>query len=135
VRQCVQAARDSYEPSDLPKSSLYIELLPRLNSKTIKLLDHPRLLNQLCSLERRTARGGRDSVDHSHGGKDDIANAVAGLSWIVAGKVQHSFSVFEMEGGTPFGRLRPVGDTAARLNGQKTRSTPNKRGGGRSYQL
>jgi hypothetical protein len=29
-------------------------------------------------LERRTARGGRDSIDHGPGAHDDIANAVAG---------------------------------------------------------
>ena len=33
---------------------------------------------QLSSLERRTARGGKDSIDHSPGMHDDIANAVAG---------------------------------------------------------
>jgi hypothetical protein len=27
-------------------------------------LDLKRLVNQLCSLERRTARGGRDLIDH-----------------------------------------------------------------------
>jgi hypothetical protein len=42
------------------------------------LLDHPRLINQICGLERRTARGGRDSIDHSPGNHDDVANAVAG---------------------------------------------------------
>ena len=29
---------------------------------------------------RRTARGGRDSIDHAPGGHDDLANAVAGVS-------------------------------------------------------
>lgn len=33
---------------------------------------------QLVGLERRTARGGRDSIDHPPGGHDDVANAVAG---------------------------------------------------------
>jgi hypothetical protein len=33
---------------------------------------------QLTSLERRTSRGGRDSIDHAPGAHDDIANAVAG---------------------------------------------------------
>jgi hypothetical protein len=33
---------------------------------------------QVTSLERRTARGGRDSIDHAPGAHDDIANAVAG---------------------------------------------------------
>jgi hypothetical protein len=30
------------------------------------------------SLERRTSRGGRDSVDHAPGSHDDLANACAG---------------------------------------------------------
>jgi hypothetical protein len=36
------------------------------------------LVAQLCSLERRTTRGGRDSIDHPPSGHDDLANAVAG---------------------------------------------------------
>jgi hypothetical protein len=32
----------------------------------------------LVALERRTARSGRDSIDHPPGGRDDVANAVAG---------------------------------------------------------
>jgi hypothetical protein len=43
------------------------------------LLDNAKLIAQLCSLERRTARGGKDSIDHPPGGAhDDVANAVAG---------------------------------------------------------
>jgi hypothetical protein len=49
------------------------------NSSRVELLDHPRLVAQLCTLERRTARGGRDSIDHPPGGHDDIANVVAGV--------------------------------------------------------
>ena len=66
------------EQSAKPKSDLYGELLPGLNSGRVDLLDHPRLRTQLCSLERRTARSGRDSIDHGPGGHDDLANAVAG---------------------------------------------------------
>jgi hypothetical protein len=54
--------------------------LPAINSRRLDLLDHPRLLAQIASLERRTARGGRDSIDHAPGGHDDLANAVAGVS-------------------------------------------------------
>ena len=36
------------------------------------------MISQFLSLERRTARGGRDSIDHPPGGKDDLANAAAG---------------------------------------------------------
>jgi hypothetical protein len=38
----------------------------------------PRLLTQLVGLERRTARGGRDPIEHAPGAHDDLANAVAG---------------------------------------------------------
>jgi hypothetical protein len=69
----------TYEPSEKPKSDLYRELLPLLNSGKAQLLDNPKLVSQLCSLERRTGRGtGRDVVDHPPSGHDDVANAVAG---------------------------------------------------------
>ena len=49
-----------YEPAQKPKSDLYRDLLPAINSRKLDLLDDARLLTQLVSLERRTARGGRD---------------------------------------------------------------------------
>jgi hypothetical protein len=59
---------------------LYKDTLAILNSGKVDLLDHPKLVAQFCSLERRTARGGRDSIDHPPGPwHDDICNAVAGL--------------------------------------------------------
>jgi hypothetical protein len=70
----------NYEQSAAPKSDLYRDLLPLLNSCRIELPDHPKLISQLCGLERRVARGGRDSIDHAPNGHDDIANAVAGLA-------------------------------------------------------
>jgi hypothetical protein len=72
-----------YEPSAQPKGNLYLDLLPKLNSRRIELLDHTKCINQLCGLERRTARGGRDSVDHAPNAHDDLINAVAGLASIV----------------------------------------------------
>ena len=70
----------NYEQSAKPKSELYAALLPDLNSGRVQLLDHPRLIGQLCSLERRTSRGGRDSVDHEPGSHDDVSNVLAGLA-------------------------------------------------------
>ncbi len=66
------------EQSAKPKSDLYRDFLPLLNSKRVDLLDHPRLVTQLSSLERRTARSGKDSIDHAPGAHDDVANVVAG---------------------------------------------------------
>jgi hypothetical protein len=65
-------------PSAKPKADLYRELLPLLNAKRCTLLDNPRLAAQLVGLERRVARGGRDSIDHAPGQHDDLANSVAG---------------------------------------------------------
>ena len=53
-----------YVPSELTKSGLYIEIVAPLNANRIELLDNAVLRSQLLGLERRTARGGKDSVDH-----------------------------------------------------------------------
>jgi hypothetical protein len=68
----------NYELVENTKSELYQALLPIINSSGAVLLDHDRMVHQLVGLERRTARGGRDSIDHVRGAHDDIANAVAG---------------------------------------------------------
>ena len=47
--------------------------------RRVELLDITRLSAQLYGLERRTARGGRDSIDHAPNGHDDLCNVVAGL--------------------------------------------------------
>jgi len=44
------------------------------------------LISQLHGLERRTARGGKDSIDHGPGAHDDIANAVAGALVLASAK-------------------------------------------------
>jgi hypothetical protein len=69
----------AFEQSARPKSDIYHDLLPLLNATRVELLDNPRLAAQLVGLERRTARSGRDSIDHAPGGHDDLANAVAGV--------------------------------------------------------
>jgi hypothetical protein len=70
----------TYEVSERNKGDLYIIFLPLLNAGRVRLLDNQRLIGQLCSLERRTSRGGRDNIDHPQGGHDDICNAVAGAA-------------------------------------------------------
>jgi hypothetical protein len=62
-----------------PKSDLYGEFLFLINAARVELLDNLRLARELTGLERRTARSGKDSIDHMPGGHDDLANAVAGL--------------------------------------------------------
>jgi hypothetical protein len=74
----------SYEVCEQSKSELYREVLPAINSRTVALLDHPRMVTQFCGLERRVARGGRDSIDHGSNGHDDVANAVTGAVILAA---------------------------------------------------
>jgi hypothetical protein len=64
----------TYVPSERSKSELYLEALPMFSSGRVKILDHLRLVAQFCGLERRTARSGRDSVDHGPGASqhDDL---------------------------------------------------------------
>jgi hypothetical protein len=100
------------KPSEKPKSDIYVELLPLLNGHRCQLLDHPRMVAQLCGLERRTARSGKDSIDHGPAANahDDIANAVAGVLLLVsAGKPPLRFSPEMMEriGATPSRRGPP----------------------------
>ena len=92
----------TYELAQKPKSDLYRDLLPAINSRRIDLLDNARLIGQLCSLERRTSRGGRDSIDHAPGAHDDLANAVAGLAAAAAGgKYRYDSSLDWVSGPDP----------------------------------
>jgi hypothetical protein len=67
-----------YQVAGRPKSDFYRDFLPLVNSSRVELLDNARLISQLCGLERRVSRAGKDSIDHGPGAHDDIANAVAG---------------------------------------------------------
>lgn len=69
----------TYKLSEKPRSDLYRDMLPVLNSGKADLLDSVTLLNQITGLERRVARGGRESIDHPPNGHDDLANSVAGV--------------------------------------------------------
>jgi len=99
----------TYEPAAKPKSDLYRDLLPAINSRKVDLLDDARLIAQLVGLERRTARGGKDSIDHAPGSHDDLCNAAAGVVAALASKSTFDDS-YKWVGGPPieeqrFGRL------------------------------
>jgi hypothetical protein len=84
----------SYELSAMNKSQLYGSMLPLLNSGRLELLDNTRLISQLANLERRVARGGRDSIDHPQGAHDDCANVIAGVGAIVIGTSGYSLATY-----------------------------------------
>ena len=63
--------------SDASRSELYMAMLPLFTTGRIEIPPDPRLRLELLTLERRAARGGKDSVDHRVGAKDDVSNAAA----------------------------------------------------------
>jgi hypothetical protein len=87
IRYRTEGFRDPSDTSSfvaLSKSDIYRELLPLLNGGHADLLDEPRLLRQLSSLERRTGSSGRDTIDHGSGQHDDLANAACGALLLAA---------------------------------------------------
>ena len=84
-----------YVVAEKPKSDLYKELLPAINSRRVDLLDHQKMIAQLCNLERRTARGGRDSIDHPNDKRshDDVINACAGALTLALGKAREPMRI------------------------------------------
>jgi hypothetical protein len=74
----------TYRHSDRNKSELYLETLPLFAQGCIDLVDYQRLTMELMQLERRTARSGKDSVDHAPGGHDDLANSCCGVLALLA---------------------------------------------------
>jgi hypothetical protein len=74
----------SYRHAERPKSQIYVDTLPFLMSRSVALLQHDKLKQQLIGLDRKTSRAGRDSIDHQDGAKDDVANAVCGALLMAA---------------------------------------------------
>jgi hypothetical protein len=74
----------NYEISKMDKNDIYINFQPLVAMRRVQLPDNETLKTQLLSLERRTHSGGRDSVDHPRGFHDDLANAVAGVTVLLA---------------------------------------------------
>ena len=80
-RSLYHEAGVSLVSADATRSDAYLALLPLLTTGRVELPPEPRLRLELLGLERRTARGGRDSVDHRPSAHDDLANAVALACW------------------------------------------------------
>jgi hypothetical protein len=75
----------SYEPprrknaeAKMAASELYLEAVPLINSRSVRLIDHAVMIDQLCQLERSIVSSGRERVTHPSRGHDDVANAVCG---------------------------------------------------------
>jgi hypothetical protein len=113
----------NYEVCEQSRSELYLSMLPLLNSRAIDLLDNERLVNQLVRLERRTARSGKDAIDHPPGAHDDLANAAAGAV-VLASNLRSGF-------GAPAGLRQTadvkIGYAALKAKLQRGRHHPERR--------
>jgi hypothetical protein len=74
----------SYVASDIPKSQIYREVLPLFTRGLVKLPDHQTLLRELRLLERQAHRGGKESIGHPRGGKDDHSNSCCESFWLLS---------------------------------------------------
>lgn len=97
----------AYKLADQTRSQLYQDMLPLLNSRRLSLLDSAVLVAQICGLERRVARGGRESIDHPPKGHDDLANAVAGLAGMCIRQVAPPVALFGVYGSPQPERRKP----------------------------
>jgi hypothetical protein len=73
----------AYERCEKSKSELYLAFVPVTNSGGVELPDDKRLFNELRRLERRRGRLGKDTIDHPTRLHDDLANSVAGVSYLL----------------------------------------------------
>lgn len=95
VREAFSKEGIYYKHSELTKSECYLESLPLFSQGCVDLLDVPALTMELSQLERRTARSGKDSVDHPPQGRDDHANAACGcLALMAAHQAQGGVTMF-----------------------------------------
>lgn len=86
VREQFRSNGITYELAEQAKSDIYRDILPLINSGKVELLDLPKISAQFIGLERRTARSGRDSIDHAPGAHDDVVNSVAGALLLTKGR-------------------------------------------------
>jgi hypothetical protein len=83
VRQPLRELGIEFAQLPMTKSEAYLEFLGICNSGAVELLEHEKAIEQICSLQRRTGRSGRDSVDARGGAPEDIANVIAAVCAVI----------------------------------------------------
>ena len=92
VREAFQREGIRYENSE-DKSKVYLEMEPLFATGRIDLLDHPQLVRELKTLERRPRPGGKTIVDHPRSGHDDFANVLAVATFAAVGSANVRWEV------------------------------------------
>ena len=120
-----------HKNSNLTRSQLYVDLLPRINSRSVRLLDHSKCVTQIASLERKTARGGTrgEVIDAPPNLHEDIANACAGACHLASGRlIALGPTTYEFGYATPSRpreRLITFRDAEGRLRIRSSQPQPN----------
>jgi hypothetical protein len=97
----------AFEQNARPRSELYLDFLHLLNARRIRMLDEPTQISQLCSLERKTDWGGRESIGHAANAHDDACNSLAGSAVLAATKKPSIGSMITAETLARFNRPSP----------------------------
>jgi hypothetical protein len=84
VKGTIEACGAEYKQSKLVRSDLYLEGLVLFARGQVRVPSHDVMLRELRLLQRRTAKSGRDQVDHIVGSHDDHVNSVFGSLHLVA---------------------------------------------------
>jgi len=86
------------DTANRPKASCTLRRCPRsrLGPLTYSIINP--LTIELMQLERRTARSGRDSVDHPPGAHDDLANSVCGCLALLAASERNRIYLIPITG-------------------------------------
>jgi Phage Terminase len=100
----------TYELSKRTKQMIYVDAIAHVNSRRVRLLDVPRLIGQVCALERRAVPGGREKIDHPRYGHDDLANAALGALVLCGSASRYTDALMNNVSGPP--RPHPRGDGA-----------------------
>lgn len=98
----------TYRFSEHDRSSIYLEMVPLINSKRAVLLDHPELLRELRGLERRRGSSGKDKVDHRTGMHDDMANSSALAIVQAVENAREFYGMYNVQTGRPFSKWELV---------------------------
>jgi hypothetical protein len=85
VQDAFAALGIRYDRCERVRSDVYLEAAASFANGRVRLLEHPRSIAQLATLERRVHRGGKDSVGHVPGGHDDLANVICGIVYLLSG--------------------------------------------------
>ena len=72
------------DQSEKFKADIYVSALSWLSSRRVELYNVPRMIAQLCDLERKPGTTGKEAVNHPPGGHDDIINAACGALMLAA---------------------------------------------------